>query len=98
MMTFSVRLSRITQPTKSSSTTAIATVSQTGVSDNFKMPVPVYGEFNGNMVLLGRMLIAGNVETEELKITLPQKPDRLAINYFHDILSHRSESVAKGGD
>jgi peptidase M1-like protein len=84
-------------PQDGQQTKLLATISQTGVSDTFKMPVPVYVQFGDKVSLLGRMVLAGTVENHEIQVTLPQKPDRVMINYYHDILAHSSESVEKGG-
>jgi len=74
-----------------------ATISQTGVSDDFRMLTPVYAQFGKKTVLLGRLLLAGNVTGQEVQVMLPQKPERVMINYVLDVLAKESESVATGG-
>jgi aminopeptidase N len=71
------------------------TVSQSGVSENFKMLVPIYMDFDGKWVRLGLASIAGNTTTHELKVRLPQKPKRVVLNAFHDVLAVESVSVQK---
>jgi carboxypeptidase family protein/peptidase M1-like protein len=63
------------------------TVNQSGVSDRFKMLVPVYLDFDGKWIRLGEAKISGNSTTPEFKVKLPQKPKRVALNAFHDILA-----------
>jgi hypothetical protein len=63
------------------------TVTQSGVSAKFKMLVPVYLDFDGKWVRLGEATLIGNSTTPEFKVRLPQKPKRVALNAFHDILS-----------
>ncbi len=70
-------------------------VSQSGVSENFKMMVPIYMDFDGKWVRLGLASIAGNATTQELKVRLPQKPKRVVLNAFHDVLAVESVSVQK---
>lgn len=64
-------------------------LTQSGVTDNFKMLVPVYLELaDGNVVLLGSLRPTGNTTVEQ---TVPLKgikdaPRRAMINYFNDVL------------
>lgn len=64
-------------------------LTQSGVSDNFKMLVPVYLELaDGNVVLLGSLRPTGNTTVEQ---SVPLKgikdaPRRAMINYFNDVL------------
>jgi aminopeptidase N len=64
-------------------------VTQSNVDENFKMVVPVYLEFtNGKVLRLGQARIVGN-STFETKVplsALKEKPTRVLINYFHDVL------------
>lgn len=69
-------------------------VEQSGVSPNFKMPVPLYVEFEGQPVLLGRSIIMGNSKTKEFEVALPRKPKRVLLNAEHDVLA--SEIVVNG--
>jgi hypothetical protein len=70
-------------------------VTQSGVSENFKMLVPVYLDFDGKLVRLGEANIIGNSTTPEFKIKLPQRPKRVVLNAFHDILTIESVSEQK---
>ena len=72
-----------------------ATVTQSGVSDKFKMLVPLYLDFDGRWVRLGEATLIGNSTTPEFKVRLPQKPKRAALNVFHDILSTETTNEQK---
>jgi hypothetical protein len=65
-------------------------VTQSGVKDDFRMPVPVYLELaDGNMFMLGRAKLTGN-STVEQKVPLKglkTKPKRALVNYFDDVLA-----------
>ena len=64
---------------------------QSGVSDSFRMLVPIYLELaDGNIYFLGRARIVGN-STFEQKIPLKglkDKPRRAMINYYYDVLAN----------
>ena len=63
------------------------TVAQSGVSERFKMLVPIYLDFDGKWMRLGQARLIGNAAAEELRVRLPQRPKRVAINAFHDVLA-----------
>jgi aminopeptidase N len=69
-------------------------VTQSGVSTNFVMPVPVYADFDGNMVRLGSVALQGNQTSKEFKVMLPKKPKRLLVNAHHDVLA--AENTVSG--
>jgi hypothetical protein len=69
-----------------------ATVSQSGVSDDFKMLVPLYGQFNDQWHRLGQATLTGSTSTPEFKVLLPSRPKGLMVNAFHDILAVESRS------
>ncbi len=70
-------------------------VTQSEVSPNFKMSVPLYLDFDGNIVRLGEARVTGNSTTPEFKIALPQKPKRVLMNYHYDVLASESLVVGK---
>lgn len=70
-------------------------ITQSGVSEKFKMIVPLYVDFDGKWVRLGEATLSGNSTTTEFKVRLPQKPKRVALNAFHDILSTENTSEQK---
>jgi hypothetical protein len=65
-------------------------LTQSGVDDNFVMPVPVYFELaDGRTISLGRIQVKGNY-TAEGKVPLKgmkDPPKRALINYNHDVLA-----------
>jgi hypothetical protein len=65
-------------------------LTQSGVDDNFVMPVPVYFELaDGRTVSLGRIRVKGNF-TADGKVELQgtkDPPKRALINYNHDVLA-----------
>jgi hypothetical protein len=63
------------------------TITQSGVSSKFKMVVPVYLDFGGKIVRLGEARIVGNSSTPEFKVRLPQRPKRVMINHYNDVLA-----------
>ena len=67
-------------------------LTQRGVSDNFKMVVPIYIEFGGRLMHLGKFRPVGNV-TVPFQIELPRKPARVLINAYDDVLAR--EVVSK---
>jgi hypothetical protein len=71
------------------------TVTQSGVSDNFKMLVPIYLDFDGKVMRLGQANLVGNNTTPEFQVKLPQRPRRVLINYHHDVLAVESMSASK---
>lgn len=70
-------------------------ITQSEVSANFKMPVPIYLDFDGNIARLGTVVVQGNTTTPEFKVKLPERPKRVLINYHHDILAVESVSAGK---
>ncbi len=63
---------------------------QSGVSDGFRMPVPIYLEYaNGKVLKLGAINVTGN-RTIDQTLQLPKLPDavkRVSINHYYDVLS-----------
>jgi hypothetical protein len=65
-------------------------LTQSGVSPDFKMLVPIYLEFaDGKIVRLGAVHMTGP-KTEEQTVNLPNLPGqvkRVSINYYYDVLA-----------
>lgn len=70
-------------------------VTQSGVSDNFAMLVPVYVDLGKGWVRLGAATIRGNSTTELGQIRLPQAPKRVAIAPYKDVLALSVENQKK---
>ncbi|HEX7705160.1 MAG TPA: M1 family aminopeptidase [Thermoanaerobaculia bacterium] len=64
-------------------------VSQEGVSDNFRSPIPIYADFGQNKsARIGVMPVVGNNRSPiEVEMALPSKPRRIVVNLMHDILA-----------
>jgi hypothetical protein len=62
-------------------------VTQSGVSDDFHMIVPIYADFGKGWVRLGAATMHGNQTTDLGRLDLPQPPKRLAIAAFKDVLA-----------
>lgn len=62
-------------------------IMQSGVSDNFRMLVPVYVDFGKGWVRLGSARLLGNSSVDLPGITLPQTPKRVALAALNDVLA-----------
>ncbi|HWO03033.1 MAG TPA: carboxypeptidase regulatory-like domain-containing protein [Blastocatellia bacterium] len=70
-------------------------LTQSGVSPSFKMLVPIYLDFDGNIQRLGQVNVTGNASTQEFKVRLPQRPKRVFLNANYDVLAVESLSAEK---
>ncbi len=64
-------------------------LAQAGVSDNFKMQVPIYAELaDGNIIRFGTLPMKGS-STRDVQVPVGKvrKPKRMMVNYLYDILS-----------
>ncbi len=75
-------------------TMLIAKVTQSGVSDDFKMQVPVYLDFGKGWARLGQAPLVGN-SSKEFKVALPQRPKRAAICALNDVLTTNITTTVK---
>lgn len=62
-------------------------ITQSGVSDNFRMPVPIYLDFGKGWVALASVRITGNKTIEVPPIELPAAPKRAAVAAYNDVLA-----------
>jgi len=69
----------------------IGKITQSGVDDEFKMLVPVYLDFDGKLLKLGSILASGNSTTPEFNVLLPQKPKRVVLCAYDDVLCNTSD-------
>jgi hypothetical protein len=67
-------------------------LTQSKVSDRFRMRVPIYAVFGRKMNIAGTAVIAGN-QTGDFRVELPAKPDRLALNANYDVLANGQDVV-----
>jgi hypothetical protein len=89
------RLDYTLTPESDGKVTLRGKITQSDVSPNFKMMVPVYLDFGKEVVRLGTMPMTGSMTTEEFTVKLPEKPRRVMINYHYDILASESASAGK---
>src|SRR5262249_46319002 len=61
-------------------------LTQSEVDDQFAMVVPVYADFDGHIARLGQVRMLGNTTNDKIQVLLPQKPKRVMINAYHDVL------------
>jgi Carboxypeptidase regulatory-like domain/Peptidase family M1 domain len=62
-------------------------VTQSGVSDNFTMLVPVYLDFGKGWQRLGSATIRGNSTVELGRIKMPERPRHVALCAYKDVLA-----------
>jgi hypothetical protein len=67
--------------------TLSARITQSGVSENFKMPVPIYLDFGKGWVRLGSATVVGNNTVDLGNIKLPVPAKRAAICAMNDVLA-----------
>ncbi len=72
-----------------------AKITQSDVSENFVMSVPVYVDFGNGWIPLGAATISGNGTVDLGNINLPQTPKRVAICALNDVLATKIENVKK---
>ncbi len=62
---------------------------QAGVGEAFRALVPIYAEFDkGQVFKIGQIPMVGSMTKPlDFEIKMPKKPNRLAINMMHDVLS-----------
>lgn len=63
-----------------------ANLTQSEVPPGFVMLVPLYADFEGQFRRLGNLRVIGEATLSDVKIRLPLKPRRVAINAFYDVL------------
>ncbi len=63
-----------------------ATLTQSEVTPDFVMLVPVYVDFDGQIMRLAQVRMTGNATESGLQVLLPKKPRHVTINYWHDVL------------
>jgi len=63
-----------------------AHLTQSDVPADFVMQVPIYLDFGGQVVQLGRAKTVGNTTVDVTNVPLSRQPKRVLINYWHDVL------------
>lgn len=70
-----------------------AKLTQSGVSDSFRMPVPIYLDFGKGAAFLGAARITGNKTIDINGIQLPAEPVKVSLSALSDILAEKIEVV-----
>lgn len=70
-------------------------VTQSGVSENFRMLVPFYADFGKGWTRLGAVKLTGNSSVEIPNIPLPQAPKRVTLCALADVLYTSLDSNRK---
>lgn len=68
-------------------------LTQSEVSESFKMMVPIYLQNRGRLIRLGRASVGG-ASSLELDVPLPSMPEKVLINPYHDVLA-RNVSIRR---
>ena len=65
------------------------TITQAGVAADFRTRIPIYLDFgNDRLRRLGSIAVTGSTTAKvSVEVSLPQKPRRVFINGFHDVLT-----------
>jgi hypothetical protein len=70
-------------------------VTQSGVSDKFKMRVPIWVDYGKGWVRLGSVTLNGNSSFDIPPTQMPQTPKRAAVAALDDVLAVQIENVKK---
>lgn len=62
-------------------------LTQSDVSEKFRMKVPIYAEMEKKIIRLGLVYVEGNSTSKEFRITTQVKPKRIAANLNYDVLA-----------
>ncbi|HEY2865949.1 MAG TPA: M1 family aminopeptidase [Pyrinomonadaceae bacterium] len=74
-------------------TTLNAKLTQSGVSKNFAMVVPIYADFGNGWARLGSATMVGDSSIDLTNIQLPSMPKKIAIAALDDVLAEKIENV-----
>jgi hypothetical protein len=78
-----------------SGNTVSGRITQSGVSKDFGMLVPIYADFGQGWTRLGTAKMFGNASVDLGNIQLPQQPKRMAICALNDVLAVSIENVKR---
>jgi aminopeptidase N len=81
------RLDYSLQPAADGKVQLTGTLTQSEVSKDFRMKVPIYAEIDKQMLRLGSAFVAGNGSSPEFKLLLPKRPKRVGANLLADVLA-----------
>jgi Carboxypeptidase regulatory-like domain/Peptidase family M1 domain len=83
----SYRLDYSLKPGPEGKTLLTAHVTQSGVSNDFVMLVPIYADFGKGWTRLGSAVIVGNSTVDLTDVPLPQSPKRVTLCALNDVLA-----------
>ncbi len=66
-------------------------MTQSDVSPEFVMRVPIYFDFDGRLIRAGSTVLRGNMTTPEIGVDLPKRPKRVLLSANHDVLAAETE-------
>jgi hypothetical protein len=89
----SYRLEYSFRPGENGDTLLEGKLTQSGVSESFRMPVPVFAERAGKTYHIAVVTVRGN-STGDFKASLSAKPDKILLNANHDVLADKEEVLA----
>lgn len=81
------RLEYSMQPGPGGKTVVTGRLTQSDVSDKFRMKVPIYAELEKKTVRLGLVYVEGNSTSKDFRVTMQVKPKRIAANLNYDVLA-----------
>jgi len=88
----SYRLEYSLTPQQGGKVVVTGKLTQSGVSPDFKMLVPVFGEFSGRKERILVAALAGS-SSGEFRVMLDRMPKHILLNINHDILTYKDEVV-----
>ncbi|HRI02580.1 MAG TPA: M1 family aminopeptidase [Pyrinomonadaceae bacterium] len=68
-------------------------ITQSGVSDNFAMLVPIYVDYGKGPLFLGTVTMVGNSSIDFNDIPLPAQPTKVTLAAINDVLAEKIEIV-----
>lgn len=74
-------------------TTLSAKITQSGVSENFVMLVPLYLDFGKGPAYLGSATVVGNSSVDINNVSVPGTPKKVSIAALHDVLAEKVEII-----
>jgi Aminopeptidase N len=72
--------------------TMTARITQSGVTENFRMMVPIYADFGKGWTRLGAAALKGNSSVDLTNVPLPQQPKRITLCALNDVLATSIQS------
>ncbi|HVW10718.1 MAG TPA: hypothetical protein VHC90_19160 [Bryobacteraceae bacterium] len=90
------RLEYSLKPDANGGTLLEGKLTQSGVSPDFEMLIPIFGEFAGRKERIGFAAMRGNT-TRSFQVRLSSPPKKVLLNLNHDVLTTKDEVVQMKG-